>query len=356
MENFTLTAEIPNTDFKQSVDIYTIARNCSVFIQTDKAIYKPGDDIQIRALVLDAELKPYRWGQVSLNISDANGNVVHEEENFFDISFPGVYTDNLTLSDTPPLGEWKIHVRVNRDDVVERSFEVSESVLPRFSANIISAPHVLITDRLIEVIVYGEYTFGEFVTANAVVSAKVSDGHRSKKIQSAEITAKKKFVFDMTDLNISSPTKVLINVTLEEILTGKKMNESAVINVHGKAAHKIELVSVGNKFKPGFPFSIKATILKYDESLEIRQDVKVKFDVSFYNSQSSQAQRLNINDYVQVEKSPKNGFTDFNIEIPKYVEKILVKADYMSSEATLEVKRFPSKSREYLQVKALNER
>lgn len=39
------------------------SKNCSIFIQTDKAIYKPSETIRIRVLVLDFDLKPHALGE-----------------------------------------------------------------------------------------------------------------------------------------------------------------------------------------------------------------------------------------------------------------------------------------------------
>ena len=41
----------------------------SVFIQTDKAVYKPGQKMQFRAIVLNAHLKPTVTGALDVYIS-----------------------------------------------------------------------------------------------------------------------------------------------------------------------------------------------------------------------------------------------------------------------------------------------
>lgn len=44
--------------FKNESNIDFHAKSFSVFIQTDKAIYKPGDTVRFRVLVLDPNMKP----------------------------------------------------------------------------------------------------------------------------------------------------------------------------------------------------------------------------------------------------------------------------------------------------------
>lgn len=56
---YKLSAEgLSGIDFKNDKPISFVAKNASVFVQTDKAIYKPGDLIRFRVLVLDQNMKP----------------------------------------------------------------------------------------------------------------------------------------------------------------------------------------------------------------------------------------------------------------------------------------------------------
>lgn len=57
--NYKLVAEgISGTIFKNSSLLNVESKNCSLFIQSDKGIYKPGETIRFRVLVLDFDLKP----------------------------------------------------------------------------------------------------------------------------------------------------------------------------------------------------------------------------------------------------------------------------------------------------------
>lgn len=59
-QNFTLTVNMKDENFEQSVDIITTTKRYSVFIQTDKFVYKPSDKIQFRILIVDNEKKPFK--------------------------------------------------------------------------------------------------------------------------------------------------------------------------------------------------------------------------------------------------------------------------------------------------------
>lgn len=57
--NYKLVAEGPaELPFVKEILINFPSKNQSVFIQTDKAMYKPGDKVKFRVLVLDSELNP----------------------------------------------------------------------------------------------------------------------------------------------------------------------------------------------------------------------------------------------------------------------------------------------------------
>lgn len=56
---YRLIAEgLSGIKFRNETRISLLAKNASVLIQTDKAIYKPGDTVRFRALVLDQNMKP----------------------------------------------------------------------------------------------------------------------------------------------------------------------------------------------------------------------------------------------------------------------------------------------------------
>lgn len=56
---FNFTAEgISGIIFKNFTLLNVESKNCSIFIQTDKAIYKPSESIKFRIFVLDFNLKP----------------------------------------------------------------------------------------------------------------------------------------------------------------------------------------------------------------------------------------------------------------------------------------------------------
>ena len=75
-----------------------------LFLETDKPIYKPGQDILIRVLQLGPELKPIP-GEITVEIQDAKGNKIFREEAMSD-DF-GMTDFKMPISPEPNLGIWK---------------------------------------------------------------------------------------------------------------------------------------------------------------------------------------------------------------------------------------------------------
>lgn len=68
-------------EFRNEKPLSFVTKNGSIFIQSDKAIYKPGDIVKFRALILDIHLKPMPDSQL-VNIfllvcSNLSGNLIN---------------------------------------------------------------------------------------------------------------------------------------------------------------------------------------------------------------------------------------------------------------------------------------
>lgn len=142
--------------FERSVDLDLNTKKHSIFVQTDKSIYKPADKVQFRVLVLDANTKPFPASDIKVHITDGGRNRVKQ---FSDVKLvKGVYQNELQLSDSPVMGNWMIHVKVNDGEEVSKTFEVAEYVLPKYEVIVDSDPHVTFKDGKIRATVRAKYT------------------------------------------------------------------------------------------------------------------------------------------------------------------------------------------------------
>lgn len=67
--NYKFVAEgLSGLIFKDATSLNVESKNCSIFIQTDKALYKPGEAIRFRVIVLNFRLQPIDLESGQLNV------------------------------------------------------------------------------------------------------------------------------------------------------------------------------------------------------------------------------------------------------------------------------------------------
>lgn len=67
--NYKFAAEgVSGLIFTNSTSVKVESKNCSIFIQSDKAIYKPSDLIKFRVLVLNFRLQPVKLERGKLKV------------------------------------------------------------------------------------------------------------------------------------------------------------------------------------------------------------------------------------------------------------------------------------------------
>lgn len=115
--NYQLTAYTYDPDKKKSyTDVQPIIfenKHFSIFIQTDKPIYKPGDLVNFRVFAVDSETRPYDVPKSTITIYDSGDTKI---KSYVDGKFvDGKYENSLQLSQEPTLGEWKIKVEAEAE-------------------------------------------------------------------------------------------------------------------------------------------------------------------------------------------------------------------------------------------------
>jgi CD109 antigen len=129
--------------FKKDVKLNMNTKKGSLFIQTDKSIYKPADTVNFRVVVLNEEMRPRENIRIDIFITDGADNRIKQYDNVK--LYKGVYENRLDLSDLVVTGYWNIHVNVDGKKESSKSFEVNEYVLPKFETFIV-APDVSFKD------------------------------------------------------------------------------------------------------------------------------------------------------------------------------------------------------------------
>lgn len=152
--NYNLTAEGVNclNNFKNTTRLIHNKFINHVRIQTDKGLYKPGDDINFRVLFMDKDLKPAQPEKDAVIwIEDDKRNRIEELRDFRTVK--GVYSGKFKISEFPVTGGWRMGVKnVARLDHT-LYFRVDKYVLPKYAVKVEATEAVSVKDGDMQVIV-----------------------------------------------------------------------------------------------------------------------------------------------------------------------------------------------------------
>ncbi|WAR23930.1 CO3-like protein, partial [Mya arenaria] len=111
-----------------------------LIVQTDKPLYTPKEDVNVRVLAMDESLKPIRDQNLYIDIRTPSSDIASYEEvialdrKTFSGSMNGFYRHKFPLPPYPHIGEWtvKAYLAGMYDTETIVPFEVKEFVLPTF--------------------------------------------------------------------------------------------------------------------------------------------------------------------------------------------------------------------------------
>ncbi|KAG5682590.1 hypothetical protein PVAND_011935 [Polypedilum vanderplanki] len=240
--------------FESSRKIHVKTKQYSVFIQTDKSIYKPADKVQFRILLLNDETRPFIPSKVVIYITDGENNRIKQYDRpQFDY---GIFQNELKLSDLPVMEKWKINVKINSQNEKYKKFEVAEYVLPKFEFILDANPDANFKDGKITATARAKYIFGKIAKGNATITAE--------KRNNVEFDIEKELGITYKD----SEHTVHLSATFTEELSGKEQNATAKVQIH-ITPHKIEMKKSGEKFKPGLSFKVTAIVRYHDKNAPV---------------------------------------------------------------------------------------
>ncbi|CAG9853917.1 unnamed protein product [Phyllotreta striolata] len=260
-------------DFSTGYPLQYVQKSYTVFIQTDKQVYRPGKDILFRAIVLNSQLKPaaeVRNELLNIHITDGSGNKVKEWRRVEAIR--GVFTGELKLSDQPVLGNWNISVTVH-GQTYHKTIEVAEYILPKFIVDVESPKHITFKENIIRAKIDTRYNYGDKVKGEATVtvfptiySGVIQPIFQNPVRKVFDIDGSASVEFDIErDLGLNDEYEriVVVDVAIEEHLTGRRQNNSVEVHIH-KYDYHMELVKSADYFKPGLKYTAYVQVTNND--------------------------------------------------------------------------------------------
>ena len=111
---YNLTLSVKDSEGKEwtnETTLFTTKKDRSILLHTDKSIYKPGETVRFRVVLLNRELRPFGTDQVvEVKILDPQRNIIKIWERAR-LRAGGLFKSKLELSTEPVLGDWKIEVK-----------------------------------------------------------------------------------------------------------------------------------------------------------------------------------------------------------------------------------------------------
>ena len=263
----TYSLNILGPGFQESTTV-TVESGDVLFVETDKPVYKPGQKVHIRVLLLDIELKPMS-GEITVEVQDAKGNKVFRE--LVQSDEFGMANLTMPLSTEPNFGEWRISAS-SGDEEADTEVLVESYVLPKYELDVDLSKDWLVTGEPITGTVSAEYTFGKPVKGELRVVASKYVGRWEEFAEfTAEIDGSTSFELPETGYIFGGrgpdgTGNVSLEITVEEKLTGHIETTTA----HHTVVHSsvsLQLIPESPSFKPSLPFSVLLVTESPDSSL-----------------------------------------------------------------------------------------
>ncbi|KAM7352165.1 thioester-containing protein 1 allele S1-like [Cochliomyia hominivorax] len=165
-ENYELYAEsVSGLNFIRSEKLLVIEESgANIYIETDKGVYKPGDLLRFRVVLLNEHAKPMNIIEpIKVSIFDGDNNRV---KLFKDIPLKkGIFVNEFQISKYPVLGSWTLEVFIGGKYALEKKvkFNVDKYVLPKFQTFIETDKNFIVDDRYLKINVFGRYTYNKYV-------------------------------------------------------------------------------------------------------------------------------------------------------------------------------------------------
>ncbi|NWT33972.1 A2ML1 protein, partial [Cardinalis cardinalis] len=251
-------------DVSEKKKVMLRALSPGVFIQTDKAVYKPGQEVKFRVVSLDKDLTPSSQKLPLVFLQDPSGNRIAQWRELSPRQ--GIVDLSLPLASEPALGTYTISVGGKR-----HSFSVEEYVLPKFEVTIRHPSCVSRMqweqDEKLPVEICGRYTYGKPVQGKVQADLCLRRGLWARGIR--KICTR---VTGQTEKNGCFSTEVSLAASEEKILPSfsrKKLEVKASLVEDGtglemKSTKSCEVLpkrvtvtfeNPDHTYKPGLPYS-----------------------------------------------------------------------------------------------------
>ncbi|KAL4230965.1 hypothetical protein ACF0H5_011338 [Mactra antiquata] len=356
-----------SVNFVNETSLQFESKSISVFIQTDKAMYKPGQTVNFRTFAVFPNLTVYS-GLYDVEIYDPNTNKIKQWKGLQDAS--GVITKFMLMDTQPVLGDWRIKVSAH-GRTEEKTFTVAHYVLPKFEVTVELPSFILTSDTSLTGTIKATYTYGKPVQGTADVKISLANWYKPYNYQGAppEITqlglimdGEAKFTVPLA--HISQIQRYLnghhltVEANVTESLNSITLSGSSEVKYYDHAVKLEFLKSNPNTFKPGLPYTAYLKVAQQDDTplMGLRKDLSI-------TSRSTYEDVVTSTPYPwytppqhtyelpkQTAVIPDNGIVPIQVDIPENSTHMEITVDYAGITARLSLSKSYSPSNTYIQL------
>ena len=269
---------VKSRDFEGRDTIRVVDRPILI-IETDKPIYKPGQDVKLRIISLGPMMNPLSK-EIEISVFDSKNIKVFrkkartDEFGFYELSFP--------LSEEPNLGRWRVEVK-SGDSLSSVEFRVEKYSLPKFGISVELSKSWFLPDESIRGVVKAEYSFGRAVKGTLEIRAmryvgKWEEYFRGK----SEINGEAEFRVPPVKYTTGTFSgrgmgKVLLNFTVTEKDSGYSQSRTEIVEIPEKPV-LVQIIPSDLSFKPGLPLKTLLITENPDNSpIDVELEVKARY-------------------------------------------------------------------------------
>ncbi|XP_012587793.1 PREDICTED: ovostatin homolog 2-like [Condylura cristata] len=144
-----------------------VSEETVTFVQTDKPIYKSGENVQIRIVTLDTKFKPIDELYPVIILQDPQSNKIFEWQDV--ASFQNITQLSFQLTSEPMFGDYSIVVQRKSGKTTTHQFAVNKYMLPKFEVKVSAPQTITVSDDEFQVTACAKYTYGQPVQGKAQI-------------------------------------------------------------------------------------------------------------------------------------------------------------------------------------------
>lgn len=341
--------------------VTVIKSKYDVFIQTDKAIYKQGDKVQFRVLVINKNLKPFKFKSMKITINDGeNTEILNRNYHFSDSGF---IEDWLQLNESHGQGKWKIQAAVDESSQKIHSFEVNDYLLTDYEVSVVpEAKQVFLSQKRVEVKVLAKSITkscqksveGMGMTSLVVVN---EDQNLRNALKIEQTRDSKLLILRFENLKFpenSNKIKVKLQGIFEDQQKTKSYSAIETIIIYKSKEETLEIIPDFDYLNPGKMLNFKIEVKNFDGTLlQERKQIELKIlqESVIDKNADENSQNLSLMKLPAKKINLVNGIAEFTVGVSSDIINLVLGVQYDEKNYVHKMSRLPAKRKENLSLK-----